>query len=174
MSSTQQQQSSDSNTFQPPAGFNKMSEQEQQQTYMEWAKQKYNEQYEAWIPWIEDHFLKWFTKDNKASYATKGKPWFFHPSASVHTCLHLNVANMSSPNTEQLGKTKITGVEQVDNLQDGVNNLAAGQVGQGGLLQPVGDLLSKEGANRAERKGKDENGSYLPTSLPKVPGGLLG
>jgi len=24
------------------------------------------------MPWIEDHFLKWFTKDNKASYATKG------------------------------------------------------------------------------------------------------
>ena len=47
-------------------------------------------------------------------------------------------------------------------------------MGQGGLLQPVGDLVSKEGANRAERKGKDENGSYLPTSLPKVPGGLLG
>ncbi|KAK7911205.1 hypothetical protein PG985_013686 [Apiospora marii] len=145
-SNDQQKQSSGSNTFQPPAGFDKMSEQEQKQTYMEWAKQKYNEQYEAWMPWIEDYFLKWFTKDNKASYTTK----------------------------EQLGKTKVTGVEQVDNLQDGVNNLVAGQVGQGGLLQPVGDLVSKEGANRAERKGKDENGSYLPTSLPKVPGGLLG
>ncbi|KAK8017336.1 hypothetical protein PG993_013662 [Apiospora rasikravindrae] len=147
MSSTQQQQqSSDSNTFQPPAGFNKMSDQEQKQTYMEWAKQKYNEQYESWMPWIEDYFLKWFTKDNKASYTTK----------------------------EQLNKTKVTGVEQVDTLQDGVHNLVAGQVGQGGLLQPVGDLLSKEGANRAERQGKDENGGYLPTSLPKVPGGLLG
>lgn len=75
---------------------------------------------------------------------------------------------------EQLGKTKVTGVEQVDTLQDGVHNLVAGQVGQGGLLQPVGDLVSKEGANRAERQGKDEKGSYLPTSLPKVPGGLLG
>ncbi|KAI0016755.1 hypothetical protein F4780DRAFT_666284 [Xylariomycetidae sp. FL0641] len=105
-----------------------------QQGYGEWAKQKYNEQYEVWMPWIEDTFLKYFTKDNKASYATK----------------------------EQLGKTKVTGVEQVDNLQDGVNNVAAGQVGQGGLLQPVGDLLSKEGANRAERGGKGENGSYLP------------
>ncbi|KAK8047427.1 hypothetical protein PG996_015491 [Apiospora saccharicola] len=145
-SNNQQQQSSGSNTFQPPAGFDKMSEQEQKQTYMEWAKQKYNEQYESWMPWIEDYFLKWFTKDNKASYATK----------------------------QQLDKTKFTGVEQVDNLQDGVNNLAAGQVGQGGLLQPVGDLLSKEGANRAERQGKDESGSYLPTSLPKLPGGLLG
>ncbi|KAH9904976.1 hypothetical protein F4778DRAFT_780139 [Xylariomycetidae sp. FL2044] len=105
---------------------------------MEWAKQKYNEQYEVWYPWIEDNILYYFTKDNKVSYATK----------------------------EQLNKTKVTGVEQVDNLQDGVNNLAAGQVGQGGLLQPVGDLLSKEGVNRAERQGKDEDGSYIPTKVP--------
>ena len=71
---------------------------------------------------------------------------------------------------DQLNKTKITGVEQVDTLQDGVNNAVAGQVGQGGLLQPVGDLLSKEGLNRAERGGKDEKGGFLPSSLPKVPG----
>lgn len=177
-SNNQQQQASVSNTFQPPAGFDKMSEQEQKQTYMEWAKQKYNEQYESWMPWIEDYFLKWFTKDNKASYATKGTFSYSFPfsaTSSLPFCLcgepH---ANMPSPNPEQLGKTKVTGVEQVDNLQDGVNNLVAGQVGQGGLLQPVGDLVSKEGANRAERQGKDDKGSYLPTSLPKVPGGLLG
>ncbi|KAI0376622.1 hypothetical protein F5Y04DRAFT_285698 [Hypomontagnella monticulosa] len=109
---------------------------------MEWAKQKYNEQYEIWMPWIEDTFLKYFTKDNKASYATK----------------------------EQLDKTKVTNVEQVDTLQDGVHGLVAGQVGQGGLLQPVGDLLSKEGANRAERSGKDEQGGYLPSSIPVISG----
>lgn len=39
---------------------------------MEWTKQKYNEQYEVWWPWIEDNFLKYFTKDNKASHVTKG------------------------------------------------------------------------------------------------------
>ena len=33
-----------------------------------WAKDQYNN----WVPWIEDMFLKYFTKDNKASYATKG------------------------------------------------------------------------------------------------------
>ena len=27
---------------------------------------------ENWMPWIEDQYLKWFTNDNKASYATKG------------------------------------------------------------------------------------------------------
>ncbi len=58
--------------FQPPANFNKMTDQEKKQTYAEWAKEKYNQQYESWMPWIEDHFLSWFTKDNKASYATKG------------------------------------------------------------------------------------------------------
>jgi hypothetical protein len=46
--------------------------QQQKQSTVEWAKEKYNEQYEAWMPWIEDTFLKYFTKDNKASYATRG------------------------------------------------------------------------------------------------------
>lgn len=65
------------------------------------------------------------------------------------------------PIADTLSKTKVTGVEQVDNLQDGVHNLVAGQVGQGGLLQPVGDTFSKEGINRAERQGKDEDGGYV-------------
>jgi hypothetical protein len=63
----------------------------------------------------------------------------------------------------------VTGVKQVDTLQDGVHGLVAGQVGQGGLLQPVGDMVSKEGVNRAERQGKDDKGGYLPTNLPSVP-----
>ncbi|KAI0891548.1 hypothetical protein F4806DRAFT_299808 [Annulohypoxylon nitens] len=109
---------------------------------MEWAKRKFNEQYEYWMPWIEDYFLKYFTKDNKMSYATR----------------------------EQLDKAKITGIQQVDTIQDGVHNLAAGQVGQGGLLQPVGDLVSKEGINRTERQGKDEQGGYLPASVPGLHG----
>ncbi|CCF40527.1 hypothetical protein CH063_11069 [Colletotrichum higginsianum] len=104
----------------------------------EWAKQTYNQQYEKWVPWLEDQYLKWFTKDNKASYATK----------------------------DTLGQTKVTGVEQVDTLQDGVNNLVGSQVGKGGLLQPVGDIASKEGVNRAERQGKDEDGGYVPTAVP--------
>lgn len=33
-------------------------------------------------------------------------------------------------------------------------------MGKGGLLQPVGDMVSKEGVNRAERGGKDSDGSY--------------
>lgn len=63
---------------------------------------------------------------------------------------------------ENLNKTKVTGISQVDNLQDGVNNLVIGQVGQGGIGEPVGNLASKEGINRAERQGKDQNGSYIP------------
>ncbi|KAF7193022.1 hypothetical protein HII31_05667 [Pseudocercospora fuligena] len=107
-------------------------EKKQGKTYTEWIKEGYQHQKENWMPWIEDLYLKWFTKDNKASYATK----------------------------DTLGKTKVTGVEQVDNVQDGVNNLVAGQVGQGGLLQPAGDMVSKEGVNRAERQGKDDSGTY--------------
>jgi hypothetical protein len=40
---------------------------------MEWSKQAYNNQYENWMPWIEDVYLRWFTKDNKASYTAKGQ-----------------------------------------------------------------------------------------------------
>lgn len=60
-----------------------------------------------------------------------------------------------------MDKTKVTGVPQVDKLQDSVNSTVSGQVGQDGLLQPVGDAVSKEGVNRAERGGKDDGGSYL-------------
>lgn len=41
-------------------------------TNMEWTKKQYNQQYENYMPWIEDNVLYYFTKDNKASYATKG------------------------------------------------------------------------------------------------------
>ena len=41
-----------------------------------------------------------------------------------------------------------------------MNNLVGGQVGKDGLLAPVGDAVSKEGINRAERGGKDEKGTY--------------
>jgi len=107
-------------------------EAERKETYREWAGKVYEQKYETWVPWMEDQYLKWFGKDNKASYAAK----------------------------DTLGKTKVTGIEQVDKIQDDVNNLVGGQVGKGGLLQPIGDLASKEGINRAERKGKDDKGSY--------------
>lgn len=42
-------------------------------TWLEWAKEGYHKQYENWMPWVEDLYLKWFTNDNKASYATKCK-----------------------------------------------------------------------------------------------------
>lgn len=45
---------------------------EHKETWSEWLKSGYAVQYEKWMPWIEDQYLKWFTKDNKASYAAKG------------------------------------------------------------------------------------------------------
>ncbi|KAH8169248.1 isoleucyl-tRNA synthetase [Sarocladium implicatum] len=110
----------------------------ERQAVWTWSKQTYNQQYEKWVPWLEDQYLRWFTKDNKTSYTAK----------------------------QNLDKTKVTGIDQVDTLQDGVNHLAAGQVGQGGLLQPVGDLASKEGMTRAERQGKDDKGGYAPSNIP--------
>jgi len=107
-------------------------EQKKKQTYTEWLYGVYANQYENWMPWIEDQYLRWFGKDNKASYATK----------------------------QNLDKSKITGVKQVDQIQDDVNNLVANQVGPNGLLAPVGNMVSKEGINRAERGGKDDKGTY--------------
>ncbi|KAL8382296.1 hypothetical protein RB595_006200 [Gaeumannomyces hyphopodioides] len=103
---------------------------------MEGVKKTYNEQYEKWVPWLEDVFLRYFTKDNKASYTAK----------------------------DNLSKTKITGVKEVDALQDGVNNAVGDQLGQEGLARPVDDLVSKEGLNRFERQGKDEQGQYVGPS----------
>ncbi|KAJ4332112.1 hypothetical protein N0V95_009742, partial [Ascochyta clinopodiicola] len=106
--------------------------------YKQQAGEFYNRQYDNWVPWMEDKYLQWFTKDNKASYATK----------------------------QNLDKTKVTGVSQIDNAQDGVNNLVSSQVGQGGIAQPIGDALSKEGINRAERGGKDEHGNPVESQGP--------
>ncbi|OJJ50770.1 hypothetical protein ASPZODRAFT_86367 [Penicilliopsis zonata CBS 506.65] len=109
------------------------AEQKKKQSYSEWLQQVYREQYDKWVPWLEDQYLKWFGKgDNKASYVTK----------------------------DTLNKSKVTGVKQVDQLQDDVHNLIGNQVGENGLLAPVGKMVSKEGINRAERGGKDDQGSY--------------
>jgi len=69
---------------------------------------------------------------------------------------------------DSLDKTKVTGVDQVDNLQDGVNGVVAGQIGKGGLLQPLGDMASKEGVNRAERGGKDDSGNWAPGPMSGI------
>lgn len=56
-------------------GINQLSpaEKEEKQSYKAWAQNAYNSQYESWMPWIEDQYLRWFGKgDNKASYVTKG------------------------------------------------------------------------------------------------------
>ncbi|KAH6615478.1 hypothetical protein B0J18DRAFT_281089 [Chaetomium sp. MPI-SDFR-AT-0129] len=113
---------------------------------MEWTKNQYNKQYENWVPWLEDIYLRYFTKDNKASYTTR----------------------------ENLNKTKITNISQVDAAQDGINNLIADQVGQDGLGRPIGDLASREGLNRAERQGKDDQGGYVPSSVGGTAGAKAG
>lgn len=48
----------------------------------------------------------------------------------------------------------------MDQVQDDVTNLVGNQVGDKGLLAPLGQAASKEGINRAERNGKEEDGSY--------------
>lgn len=77
----------------------------------------------------------------------------------------LLVLRTADDHTDAMDKSKVTGIDQVDKVQDGVNGLVSGQVGQGGMLQPVGDMASKEGINRAERGGKDDKGSMTGTSM---------
>jgi len=91
------------------------------------VKKTYNNQYESWVPWAEDKYLQWFGQ-NKASYMTK----------------------------DQLDKTKITGIEGVDKLQDGISSTVSGQLGKGGLLNPIGEASSKEVFTRSERQGKGD------------------
>jgi len=50
---------------------NNNGDKKEQKTYKQAAGEYYNQKYETWMPWIEDKYLSWFTKDNKASYATK-------------------------------------------------------------------------------------------------------
>ncbi|KAL4920536.1 hypothetical protein BDW62DRAFT_176694, partial [Aspergillus aurantiobrunneus] len=109
------------------------AEEKEKKSYTEWVKEAYNEQYEKWMPWLEDQYLKWFGKgDNKASYVAK----------------------------DTLSKTKVPGSDQANQLQDDTNNLIGNQFGEKGYLAPAGNLVSKEGFNRAESGGKDEGGSY--------------
>lgn len=69
-------------------------------------------------------------------------------------------SKLTYSNLDTLSKTKVTGVDQVDQVQDDVSNLVGNQVGDKGLFAPVGQFASKEGINRAERNGKDENESH--------------
>jgi hypothetical protein len=59
-------------------------DQKQGKTYAEWIKDGYQHQKENWMPWIEDLYLRWFTNDNKASYATKGEERNIHPSTDTN------------------------------------------------------------------------------------------
>jgi hypothetical protein len=49
------------------------TKQPEKETWSGWGNRKYNEKYETWMPWIEDKYLYWWGKDNKASYTAKSK-----------------------------------------------------------------------------------------------------
>lgn len=69
--------------------------------------------------------------------------------------------------TANLDKTKVTGISQVDAAQDKVHGTATSTLlGQDSVAAPVADLASREGINRIERRGKDEQGNYVPFAAP--------
>jgi hypothetical protein len=54
------------------------------------VKEAYHDQYEKWMPWLEEQYLKWFGKgDNKASYVTKGKKESLSLPVLVHYALSI-------------------------------------------------------------------------------------
>lgn len=71
---------------------------------MDWTKETYNTQYEKWVPWLEDVFLRWFTKDNKASYSTK------RPShiQSILSSSFLTLLQKISTRPKSLASSKLT------------------------------------------------------------------
>lgn len=79
---------------------------------------------------------------------------------TLHLTAHGSHAN-ADIRLGNLDKAKVTNIEQVNSLQDGVSDLAGSQIGQGGLLQSAGDMISKDGLTRAERQGKNDKGGYV-------------
>lgn len=136
-----------------------------------WTSKKYNEYYTAYVPWLEDKYLAWFG-ENKTSYTTKGASSSSQP-LTLHfppqSYLSATSSVLSSTNllfsSEQLRKTKVTGNEGVDNLQEGVIGGVGGQLDSKGLLGAVGDTSSKEGVNRAER---GDTGPLNPAEAKKA------
>ncbi|KAI9717683.1 MAG: hypothetical protein M1812_004628 [Candelaria pacifica] len=164
----------------------------------EWAKKKYNDNYDYYMPWVEDKYLQWFG-ENKTSYTTKGTIFpplvltpsilaFHHkrlaPSHSrslvfpvfttpivCYTLPYLN-ANPTGP-TENLKKTEITGNKDINNIQDSVAEGVGNQFGKGGIGEGIGNTLSKEGFNRAEGEEQDSD-KLAKDKAGKASGGGLG
>ena len=61
---------------------------------------------------------------------------------------------------DALDKIKVTGISQIDNLQNGVNNLIEGQIGKEELLASFENAVSEKGVNCMKRGEKDEQGTY--------------
>jgi uncharacterized membrane protein YkvA (DUF1232 family) len=91
----------------------------QSKTYKQQAGEFYNRQYDSWVPWMEDKYLAWFTKDNKASYATKRTSSLTHLTYSVlpttllpsHPILHFHTTThdlqriSTRPNSQATSKS---------------------------------------------------------------------
>ncbi|KAF2860793.1 hypothetical protein K470DRAFT_207202, partial [Piedraia hortae CBS 480.64] len=111
-------------------------------SYVESLKETYNSTYERWMPYIEDLYLKYFTNENKTSYAVKD------------------------------AADRPTGVQPIDKATSSVGDLVGGQMGKGGAFENVGDAVGEEGVNRMERGGKGDDGSYLGSMGSGVASGV--
>ncbi len=148
-----------------------------------WYGKKYDDYYNSYVPWLEDKYLAWFG-ENKTSYTAKGTSIIYSPLSSLenppfgHFPPFLVLLPLTCMPVEQLRKTEITGNKQVDAVQEGVVEGVGGQLGKGGLLNPVGEGVSDQGVTRAERgdmgplnpeEAKQQQG-YLGGAADKVKG----
>ena len=59
------------------------------ETWSEWAGKKYNNNYNAYVPWLEDKYLSWYG-ENKTSYTAKGMLLAFVCTLLLPRALHCN------------------------------------------------------------------------------------
>jgi hypothetical protein len=62
-------------------------------------------------------------------------------------------------NPDKLDQTKVTGVKGVDDIQEVVDKGITKQLGKGGLVNLVGEIISKV-FTRDERGGRGEKGGF--------------
>ena len=152
-------------------------------TWSGWLSKKYNDNYNSYVPWLEDKYLNWYG-ENKTSYTAKGKlsplsnpkflplpiafaryplpllPLRLRPPLPALLC-NLHFLSSFLP-LEQLKENPLTDDKNVAAIQGGVAEGVGGQLSSGGLLGGIGDMSSKEGMNRVER------GELDPSRLEEI------
>ncbi|KAF2746589.1 hypothetical protein M011DRAFT_444825 [Sporormia fimetaria CBS 119925] len=121
------------------------SSSDEQKSYTQTATEYYHKQYNNWVPWMEEQYLKYFSKDNKASYGLK----------------------------ETLSSLPQSSDPDIQKIQSGLSSLVSQQIGQGGVGEPVGDEMSAQ-ITEQERRGSGSGSGLPPVTGENLGGGSSG